>query len=120
MEGGGMTDEEINMATAESVGWQNVHKPGFPGLVLGIPPEGWSVKTTHFPNYYAEHYEIPRFASDLNEMHNALKLTLEGDEKLFWAFDSCLRDLIFPGWYASAGQLAEAYLRTIGKWKEGE
>lgn len=125
-----MNDQEINTLIAEACGWENVHKPGFPGLSLGLPPKNWPRRADPFPNYYGKHYEIPYFCRDLNAMHDAEKVLPYYPDYLFH-----LREIVGPfpeamsewgdhDWAdvvrATARQRAEAFLRTIGKWKEGE
>jgi hypothetical protein len=68
---------------------------------------------------------IPDYLNDLNAMHEALK-TLNADQMI--SMDYHLDVVVGNGrqglnceyflWSASAAQFAEAFLRTIGKWKE--
>lgn len=98
-----MKDEEINIAIAEACG--RVRRPD--GYWF---PEGKSYGSSGIHNY----------ANDLNAMHEAEKATFTNGP--YWGryFDAladvcdCECDAIT----ATARQRAEAFLRTIGKWKE--
>jgi hypothetical protein len=111
-----MTDQEINIKIAEACGWTEC--AGLPLVVLDKD--------------LTPHKRYPSYCTDLNVMHEAEKvLTLpEGDK-----YGRLLAELtIGPefndegfspnGWgylavaKATARQRAEAFLRTIGKWKE--
>ena len=54
--------------------------------------------------------EIPDYLNDLNAMHEA-EQTLDGNQRLPYLV--LLQGHCFP----TAAQRAEAFLRTIGKWK---
>ena len=110
-----MTPEEINIAIAEHLGWTNCRTfPKHPkhwecsdrpeAVRIGSPPRAGSCT---FLNYH----------DDLNAMHEAEKiLTTDDAHSFYWRLELDL------GWeYASAtaAQRAEAFLRTVGKWKEG-
>jgi hypothetical protein len=86
-----MTDEQINAAIA---------------------------KTLKYKQWY------PNFATDLNAMHDAEKV-LNGLDKWRYALrltevtqSQSSDDMSF--FCATARQRAEAFLRTLGKWEEGE
>ena len=101
-----MTDEQINRAIAEACGWNN--KP-----VVRTNGKG-SVWVTEWPDY----------CSDLNAMHEAEK-SISND---LWQcyFNQLARvtkaeqsdDRVF--FCATARHRAEAFLRVMGKWKEGQ
>jgi hypothetical protein len=59
----------------------------------------------------------PNFATDLNAMHGAEKVLAQAqtDEYIAVLFDST-----YEATLATARQRAEAFLRTLGKWEEGE
>lgn len=87
-----MTDEQINAAIAEIL-----------GITRGIPD----------------------FCGDLNEMHGAEKVLAERDHMFYQAHLSFVtgNSKVVGSWpliQATARQRAEAFLRTLGKWKEGE
>ena len=106
-----MTDEEINLAIAESKGWTKCYK-------------GCDGKTWRLPDDSGCQQSLPDYCNDLNLMHEVEKtlVTVELQAK----YIKWLRNLSFDrdwteadGWacFATARQRAEAYLRTIGKWK---
>lgn len=109
-----MTDDEINEAIAETLG-RKYHKPTDAEMESG--------------GYYQ--YE-PHYTKDLNAMHE-VEMSLKGSkedeycEMADYQEHLCLicGDRVEPpNVYdidlirATARQRAEAYLRTIGKWKE--
>jgi hypothetical protein len=103
-----MTDEQINAAIADACGWGQ--KP-----VVNTDGKG-SVWVTNCPNY----------CTDLNAMHEAEE-TIEDRNKYinnlaFVAepFDGNQLDCDWFFMRATARQRAEAFLRTLGKWEEGE
>lgn len=115
-----MTDRQINIAIAALCGWTNI----MPCTCAKDLPRGKS------PNGNYGH--IPVYTHDLNEMHEA--------EKIFWLWDArceipksrakneaneyfgnlkqvCRVSGVHPI-HASARERAEAFLKTLGKWKE--
>lgn len=94
-----MTNEQINRAIAEAFGWK-------PKRQTKLTRMGFRVSYENTPNY----------CEDLNAMHEA--------EKVFDCPDPYESALIkISGgaeylWHATARQRAEAFLRTVGKWKE--
>lgn len=104
-----MSDEQINIAIADACGW-SVYLDNNPGY--GI-------------NHSAQHDEeepLPDFCRDLNAMHEAEKWILkmlneEGDYFLFVDHLTLICKNNNP-FHATARQRAEAFLKTIGKWKE--
>lgn len=106
-----MTDTDINIAVAEACGWKKCQ----PCLKNGyfdqwrLPSDDGCIHTTQLPNYF----------HDLNAMHEAecyafihmfnpddyglALLKIENDRPIF---------------NSTALQRAEAFLRTVGKWKE--
>ena len=106
-----MTPQEQNIAIAEACGW----KP-----------------KTYGPEWHQSETKLPSYTTDLNAMHEAEK-TLIGPQAIFYerTIDSLVRGQATtqPGdrypkaasvcaWHATAAQRAEAFLKTIGKWKE--
>jgi len=71
----------------------------------------------------------PNYCNDLNAMHEAERIAFEpyhdgsGDKygyelvSVIVAHENCERHEV-QVWFATAAQRAEAFLRTIGKWKE--
>lgn len=94
-----MTDTEINIAIAEACGW----KP----QTIFLDMAG-----NLFPD------SVPLYTTDLNAMHEAEKCAVLRDK----LFDYCTSLHTITGgelfFHATARQRAEAFLRTIGKWKE--
>jgi hypothetical protein len=93
-----MTDQQINAAIAQSCGI--VGKSG----EIYKTPDGWSVN-------------CPEFSTDLNAMHEAEK-TLTSAQLLDYV--ALLFDATYEAVLATARQRAEAFLRTLGKWEDGE
>lgn len=117
-----MTEEQINIAIAESLGWRRVKTDI---EVFVFPPNsksgiGYLTKDLNHPRILGF---LPNYAGDLNatnEMENAL--TDPGD---FCAYAEELCKVVsrrktdgptYASVSATARQRAEAYLRTIGKW----
>ena len=103
-----MTDTEINIGIAEACGWK---------FVEGGEKHGgacwWELN-----GKYAENGP-DNYCSDLNAMHEAEK-ELSVDERDSYA-DTLAQS--FPAWsfavlHADARQRAEAFLRTLCKWKD--
>jgi hypothetical protein len=90
-----MTQEEQRTAIAEACGW----KTGYRDAVSSV---------TALPNYL----------NDLNAMHEAEKvLTSEQVTSYVYSLESMNERWSTPA-FATAAQRAEAFLRTIGKWRE--
>ena len=141
-----MTNEEINRAVAEHVGtadrWLIVkrgyfYRPEAKGYTSS-ESEAWKL-----PLVEAKRYEyligdepvtlsrasIPNYAGDLNAMHEAEQQGLKTQEEKMEC-GMILLDVCAPGEpvtviyaiaviaCATAHQRAEAFLRTVGKWKE--
>ena len=105
-----MSDDEINAAIAESIGWSLVGT----SIRAGRPPEADYVGSEFIPNYCA----------DLNAMHEAEKaLTKEQvrDYQTYMYDMACEIDNTCGRWMpysATARYRAEAFLKTLGKWEE--
>jgi hypothetical protein len=96
-----MTDEQINQAIAEACGLKPKRRPVF------YARSGMKIEAVPPPNY----------CNDLNAMHEAEK-TLTSAQLLDYVallFDAC-----YEASLATARQRAEAFLRTLDKWEEGE
>jgi len=102
-----MTDQEINIAIAEAC-----------PTVAGVWSDGelrWDSKLRPVPTCFDP-------VNDLNAMHEAEKVfrtrhTTDFIEMRNWLFEICGRNADFA-WHATAAQRAEAFLRTLGKWKD--
>lgn len=119
-----MSDDEINIAIAEACGWTI--------FTNGSDRRGdWHVKRPGYTGAgYTTGHAVPEYTSDLNAMHEAEKV-LEHEPVCGGDFGSYLDTLVdlacanpsHPSGYttavtATARQRAEAFLRTIDKWKE--
>jgi hypothetical protein len=118
-----MSEDEINRAIAEHLGW--MRHPTCKKVwrtpeqcernrkLIGTVSGPWSTESSGPPN----------FCGDLNAMHEAEKTAFDGNEGL-WAkyLDVELPKLAGerPIECSGARQRAEAFLRTVGKWKENE
>lgn len=121
-----MSNEQINIAIAETCGWKNY---GLGWSHSSLPPEA---------NVYGR--KLPDYCNDLNAMHEAER-ALNIDEEYDYGEELAAmirrpentlagvsEDTVFPlnGWgfysvaHATARQRAEAFLRTVGKWEEAE
>jgi hypothetical protein len=113
-----MTPEQINVAIAESVGWE-IEEVG--NAVFVIPPK--NTIGTGYCDVCKDHpliiKLIPNYHGDLNAIFGVW-MTLTQLEKFSKHLD---RITAREGnWIvlATAQQRCEAYLRTIGKWEESE
>jgi len=116
-----MTDEQINIAIAESLGWHS--KSGANGGVKWVDKDGIGrnggglygygyndeLKLSHLPNY----------TSDMNAMHEAEKVLTAEQRR---SYVNCIFNLPVSecesNTFATAAQRAKAFLRTIGKWED--
>lgn len=113
MEGGKMTDKQINAAIAESLGWNRRE---------WIDKKGRSCSGWRTPSGKELGGHPPNYTSDLNACHEfEKKLSLrDRADYTSWLYESSL-NLGTATWesaHATARQRCEAYLRTLGKWIE--
>lgn len=124
-----MDEKQINEAIARHLGW-TVRKALNSERVAWFHPDGTTASEWHDKIADAS-YCLPNYCNDLNAMHEAL-LTLTKRET--WDVYANLVKVVDPQesadgdtnhecifWWmivATARQLAEAFLRTVGKWKE--
>jgi hypothetical protein len=103
MEGEEMTDEEINIAIAEACRWKPTADAG---ICWG--PSGEEIITP------------PSYCRDLNAMHEAEDFLRKGfgGASRIQSYRGKLNGITKYPQHATARQRAEAFLRTIGKWKE--
>ena len=97
-----MTPEQQRVAIAEACGWKTEYRDAVSSVTA-----------------------LPDYLNDLNAMHDAEKV-LNADQMI--SMDYHLDVVVGNGrqglnceyflWSATAAQFAEAFLRTIGKWKE--
>jgi hypothetical protein len=116
-----MTNEQINIAIAEVCGWFNCILPSqdeyhlMTDLELGRAM-GKPVGRNFSLHGDGLHYPLPNYCNDLNAMHEAEKML---NNEQWVAYGKELSRLkVFPMVHATARQRAEAFLKTIGKWKE--
>lgn len=118
-----MTDTEINVAIAEACGLNPVLSPFVPNQCATgnsgrwFSPEAAGEMRKTYPRG-ANPKVIPNYCADLNAMHDAEE-HLKGET---WAnyFDMLQRTGKATGVRATARERAEAFLLTVGKWKEQE
>lgn len=108
-----MTDQEMRIAIADACGWGAEKQTA------------WMAKVAK--RFYERHGERlldpPDYPNDLNAMHKAV---MAQTQELRMKINNALMNLINPSApycldrtiNATAHQRAEAFLRTIGKWKE--
>lgn len=109
-----MSDREINIAIAEACGWKDLEIEDF--SEYGVP-----VFMLMGSNNTGTRLAPPDYCNDLNAMHEAEKVLLSEFGNLapynkHLAYATCASGE--PRYHATARQRAEAFLRTIGKWKE--
>lgn len=108
-----MTHDEMRIAVAEAHGYKQYHEKG--GTDRGITDwEGYD-PTGKFVIFE----DLPDYPNDLNAMHEAEKvLTNDQREDYMNWLGTC--DTEWNSIHATAAQRREAFLRTIGKWKQEE
>jgi hypothetical protein len=118
-----MTKKEINIAVAECCGW-HAENSGNKYSDLIFNPRGNSAKRWvertfgRWVDTWASGVHVPDYCADLNAMHEAEKLLLPDHYGMFvwWLMEmSPKADFVT---HATARQRAEAFLRTLGKWRE--
>lgn len=112
-----MTDNEINIAIAEACGWTLVHLPACDGDDLTEPQDACDVWRNPAGMFVRDCF-LPFYTTDLNAMHEAEKHLTDINHRREYA-----KQLI--DWrgelgcvHATSHQRAEAFLRTLGKWKD--
>ena len=122
-----MTDEEINKIIAEFRGWVEYHptpesiSKGYPSYSYWTPPrdskqfaENWGKLELDYP---------PDYCNDLNAMAEAEELlSNEQLQTYFYVLRPVVESTAKPGrgyvFTAKASQRAEAFVKTIEKWKK--
>lgn len=133
-----MSDDEINLAIAEACGWQAEHYEhkcdgttifrcgacGGLGHSNCYGDGRGAVSFSCSVSPCCDEAVPPDYCGDLNEMHEAEKVIAEMGVNKWWKYvGNLLRHNPVPfgsetAVHATARQRAEAFLRTIGKWKE--
>ena len=103
-----MTEEEINIAIAESEGWLWVE-----GVIA--PADGWKNPTTG--EISDDPDDLPKYTEDLNAMHEAEKVLTWGQMGQYCGELDDLETRASHGIHATAAQRAEAFLKTLNLWK---
>jgi hypothetical protein len=123
-----MTDQEKNIAIAETQGWQwwtHDTAGGIKWLLKGHQPESWN--QTERPEILPGFISSPDYCHDLNAMHDVeLSLSLEEKDRMGEQLDIIVAKYNDPlpiekclaKWQAKSNQRTEAYLRMKGLWKE--
>lgn len=109
-----MTSRKINKAIAEHLGWKELSFVFDRKHIIGDRPSFHNGKIV---SYIVDQY-VPDYCNDLNAMHEAEKMLNEKQEDIM---NSTLWDIMDGRkylWHSTASQRAEAFLKTIGKWKE--
>jgi len=106
-----MTDQQINIAIAKSLGWRN--------LMATTPARGTMTPRICGHNQNDVILFIPNYTADLNACHEFEKKLSLKDRNVYtsWLYESSL-NLGLATWesaHATARQRCEAYLRTIGE-----
>jgi len=114
-----MTSEQINIAIAESLGWKYLENIITPSRSFnGAQSMGDCWQRPDGDRGYGD-YEPPNYTADLNAMHEVeLGLTTQKFETFWVKLASMYIEEARYAVSATALQRAEAYLRTIGKWKD--
>jgi hypothetical protein len=120
-----MNDQEINIAIAEACGWKKIfHEDELADeqvWYLGERKDLNHARCCGSHNYV----QLPGYTTDLDAMHEAERVLLvsqvteEGWENRL-RYEKHIENLIASPWiwHATARQRAEAFLRTLGKWKD--
>jgi hypothetical protein len=116
-----MTNEELTVEIAEFCGWRNIREQDYQSFgtdpYIDGPSQVW-VGIHPESDVDSKEYEvIPDYCNDLNEMHEAEKMLNEKQEDIM---NSTLWDIMDGRkylWHSTASQQAEAFVRTIDKWK---
>jgi hypothetical protein len=104
-----MSEEEQRIAIAEACGWEKKYSSMY-DKKCWYNKLGTKVTPTQD--------QLPDYLNDLNAMHEAEKIF---DYALYCRYINELCDVTIKGnnsmYMATAAQRAEAFLKTIGKWK---
>jgi hypothetical protein len=121
-----MTDQEINEAIALHLGWLRPEHPDCMKHKIGWSmPEKWWMDPKTVLRFG---HDIPNYCTDLNAMAQAVKVLDINDlcryidelDKICVPVHICHYTHWIAVVEASARQRAEAFLRTINKWKESK
>ena len=117
-----MSDDEINEDICKFIGWKfSDHPDHIAKTASWKTAESFAIKPD---GEFVFKCNIPRFTDSLNLIHEVEKVIAEMGVNKWWEYvGNLLRHNPTPfgaetAVHASARQRAEAFLRTIGKWKE--
>ncbi len=119
MEGTAMTPEQQRIAIAEACGWTIAANDS--EFVLYWHPS--KSEMVRYPDK-AEYNQLPNYLNDLNAMHEAEKVLSRGDGYYqrggYGLYKTALAEVCDEQHPidATAAQRAEAFLRTLNRWKE--
>ena len=116
-----MNPEQQCIAIAEACGW--TAKEDKDGFWRAVDPSGNMTHKLWISESNVWSAGIPDYLEDLNAMHEAEKtLTKKQLQTYLDILADAPRESMYQTWstsvFATAAQRAEAFLRTIGKWKE--
>jgi len=119
-----MTPEQQRIAIAEACGW--VHRPEhdveFNTPAGRVAPESWRIDYPNGDCTVACEQGLPDYLNCLNAMHEAEKILKPGQDIATYLVTLCSITKQATGYvsptFATSSQRAEAFLRTIGKWKD--
>ena len=106
-----MTPEQQRIAIAEACGCIDIHEDG---SVWEIPP---TMRKYVGDRQYVVTDWLPDYLNDLNAMHEAEKVLTEKQQDRYYA-ELSKNGTWFQCLHATASQRAEAFLKTIDKWKD--
>lgn len=128
-----MNDPEINVIIAEACGWEieNYGPKGYESLYWRLrKPNGEVIRNTEectgeeWSRTIFSHL-VPRYTKDLNAMHEAENVLTDRNQRYQYFYVELPRfwnprqhSELETVASATARQRAEAFLRTLGKWKE--
>jgi len=116
-----MTEQEQRIAIAESVGWtwKDDNDDCFCWHISTGAYVGKPIFSSSSGTKLTESDHLPNYLIDLNAMHEAENVLFESNTWNASEYEHRLSKITTSWcWYATAAQRAEAFLRTIGKWKE--
>lgn len=116
-----MTPEAQRIAIAEACGATCGYRPTTIGPKLWIhapaSPFWDKYRVTRPEEEFGSHY-LPDYLNDLNAMHEAEKVLTDAQESEFRGNLVEVCGSLADALHATASQRAEAFLRTLGLWRE--
>jgi len=111
-----VSQEEQRIAIAEACGWKDADHPDVMKLKHGwTMPEKWCMDPKGVLRF---NHDRANYLNDLNAMHDAENSLTTSQMTIMSQY--LHRRLGMLWGFATASQRAEAFLRTIGKWKEAK